>query len=33
MILVGQFVILSKKFGVKTAAPEFASLEMNGVAK
>jgi len=24
MILVGQFVILSKKFGVKKAGPEFA---------
>ncbi|CAN9227763.1 unnamed protein product [Alternaria alternata] len=33
MILVGQFVILSQKFGVKKAAPEFVRLETNGFAR
>jgi asparagine synthase (glutamine-hydrolysing) len=30
MILVGQFVILSKRFGVRKAAPEFGGVDGNG---
>jgi asparagine synthase (glutamine-hydrolysing) len=32
MILVGQFVILAKKFSVKKAVPDFAGVGQNGMA-
>jgi asparagine synthase (glutamine-hydrolysing) len=33
MILVGQFVVLQKRFGVKKAVPEYAHMGQNGVAR
>lgn len=33
MILVGQFVILQKRFGVKKAEPEYARVTQNGIAR
>jgi asparagine synthase (glutamine-hydrolysing) len=33
MILVGQFVILGKRFGVKKAAPEFTTPGANGAMR